>query len=78
MDILWATVCTDYHKQMYVDRRFSTQLLTEQSSLIKSLVIDIQSSDRANWRKHIFEHAQNLLVQKYIIFSKMYLSVKQG
>lgn len=25
-----------------------------------------------------FEHAQNLLVQKYIIFSKMYLSVKQG
>ena len=34
LDILWAAVCTDYHKQMYVERRFSTQLLTEQSSLL--------------------------------------------
>ena len=73
MDILWATVCTDYHKQMYVDRRFSTQLLTEQSSLIKSLVIDIQSSDRANWRKHIFRTCSELACSKiYRIFKDVF------
>lgn len=73
LDILWAAVCTDYHKQMYVERRFSTQLLTEQSSLIKSLVIDIQSSDRANWRKHIFRTCSELACSKiYRIFKDVF------
>lgn len=73
LDILWAAVCTNYHKRMYVDRRFSTQLLTEQSSLIKSLVIDIQSSDRANWRKHIFRTCSELACTKiYNIFKDVF------
>lgn len=73
LDILWAAVCTNYHKRMYVDRRFSTQLLTEQSSLIKSLVIDIQNSDRANWRKHIYRACSELACTKiYNIFKDVF------
>ena len=73
LDILWAAVCTDYHKRMYVDRRFSTQLLTEQSSLIKSLVIDIQGSKRTDWRKQIFKTCSELACTKiYNIFKDVF------
>lgn len=73
LDILWAAVCTNYHKRMYVDRRFSTQLLTEQSSLIKSLVIDIQGSERSDWRKHIFRTCSELACSKiYNIFKEVF------
>lgn len=73
LDILWAAVCTDYHKRMYVDRRFSTLLLTEQSSLIKSLVIDIQGSKRTDWRKQIFKTCSELACTKiYNIFKDVF------
>lgn len=62
LDIIYANVCSSYQKKMYVKRKLSAEILSEQSSLIKSIVIEMENNK--SWKNNIFKTVSNLVCEK--------------
>lgn len=70
LDILYAYVCTEYQSYLFVQRRFASELLSEQSALIKSINIEIQNNP--NWKSTIFKTVSGLVCGEiYRIFKEI-------
>lgn len=61
IDILFVALCNSYQKSLYTKRQFSSSLLLEQSSLLKSIVIEIENNK--NWKNTIFKTVSELVCE---------------
>ncbi len=62
LDILFATICSQYQNKVYTERKFSADILQEQSSLLKSIVIVAENKN--NWELSIFKTVSDLVCEK--------------
>lgn len=62
LDILYAYICNMYKSKLYIQRKFSSDVLAEQSSLIKSIIIEIDNNK--NWKNTIFKTVSGLVCEK--------------
>lgn len=62
LDIIYAYVCDSYLKSTYTQRKFSSEILSDQSSLLKSIVIEIENNN--NWKSKIFKTVSDLVCEK--------------
>lgn len=63
LDIAFAYVCAEYQGHLYTERKLTYEIFSEESSLIKSLVIEIENN--ATWKNSIFKKLLNWYVRKY-------------
>ena len=71
LDIFYAHICNEYKNNMYILRKFSSEVLSDQSSLIKSIAIEMENN--ANWKKTIFKTVSGLVCEKiYRNFKDIY------
>lgn len=70
-DILWAYICNEYQKKLFLDRKFTSELLEEFSSLIKSLNIFVQNEP--DWKNKIYKTTSEMVCEKiYNIFKDVF------
>ena len=62
LDILYAYICNRYQQLSYSQRKFSHVILSDQSSLLKSILIEIENNK--NWKGKIFKTVSNLVCEK--------------
>ena len=71
LDILFAYICTEYQGRLYTERKLTYEIFSEESSLIKSLVIEIENN--ASWKNSVFKKTSELVCEKiYRIFKEVY------
>lgn len=71
LDIIYAYICSSYQKISYTQRKFAFEILTDQSSLLKSIVIDIENND--GWKNKIFKTVSDLVCEKiYQTFKEVF------
>lgn len=61
-DILFAYICNEYYKSTYLKRKFAQEILFDQSSLLKSILIEIENNN--NWKNKIFKTTSDLVCEK--------------
>ena len=59
LDIIYAHICNKYKEDLYLRRKFASQLLSEQSALINSVAIEIDNNK--SWRTTIFKTVSELV-----------------
>lgn len=62
LDILFAYICNEYYKSLYLKRKFSQEILTDQSSLLKSVLVEIENNN--SWKSKIFKTVSDLVCEK--------------
>lgn len=62
LDILFAHVCNKYSQLSYSNRKFAHEILSDQSSLLKSVLIEIENN--SNWKSKIFKTVSDLVCEK--------------
>lgn len=62
LDILYASICNSYRKKAYTQRKFAAETLASQSSLLKSIVIEMENNTA--WKSKIFKTVSNLVCEK--------------
>lgn len=61
----------EYQGRLYTERKLTYEIFSEESSLIKSLVIEIENN--ATWKNSIFKKTSELVCEKiYRIFKEVY------
>jgi len=71
LDILYAYICNEYQKKLFISRKFTSELLEEFSSLIKSLNIFVQNE--SEWKSKIFRTTSEMVCEKiYSIFKEVF------
>lgn len=71
LDILYAYICNEYQKKLFTNRKFTSELLEEFSSLIKSLSIYVQNE--AQWKNKIYKTTSEMVCEKlYSIFRDVF------
>ena len=71
LDILYAYICNEYQKKLFISRKFTSELLEEFSSLIKSLNIFVQNE--TEWKSKIFRTTSEMVCEKiYSIFKEVF------
>lgn len=71
LDLLYAYICNEYQKQLFTSRKFTSELLEEFSSLIKSLSIFVEND--SNWKSKIFRTTSEMVCEKiYNIFKEVF------
>lgn len=73
LDILYAYICNEYQKKLFISRKFTSKILEEFSSLIKSLNIFVQNE--TEWKSKIFRTTSEMVCEKvYSIFKEVFKS----
>lgn len=62
VDIIYAYICNSYKEVTYIQRKFASEILLDQSSLLKSIVIEIENNN--NWKTKIFKTVSDLVCEK--------------
>ena len=71
LDILYAYICNEYQKQLFISRKFTSELLEEFSSLIKSLSIFVENDP--NWKSKVYRTTSEMVCEKiYNIFKEVF------
>lgn len=71
LDILYAYICNEYQMKLFISRKFTSELLEEFSSLIKSLNIFVQNE--TEWKSKIFRTTSEMVCEKiYSIFKEVF------
>lgn len=71
LDILYAYICNEYQKKLFISRKFTSELLEEFSSLIRSLNIFVQNE--SEWKSKIFRTTSEMVCEKiYSIFKEVF------
>ena len=71
LDIIFAYICNEYQKELFLRRRFTSELLEEFSSLIKSLSIFVEND--SNWKRKIYRTTSEMVCDKlYNIFKDVF------
>lgn len=66
LDILYAYICNEYQMKLFISRKFTSELLEEFSSLIKSLNIFVQNETEWNWHFEKMRFKQSVEVSKQV------------
>ena len=53
LDIWFAYICNSYQIASYTQRKFASEILSDQSALLKSIVIEMENN--SNWKNKIFK-----------------------
>lgn len=61
-DIIYAYICNTYENTMFEQRKFASKILSAESSMLKSILIEIEN--KSNWKNKIFSTASNLVCEK--------------
>lgn len=61
-DIFFAYLCNEYSQKSYLKRKFAHKILSDQSSLLKSVLIEIENNN--NWKNKIFKTVSDLVCEK--------------
>ncbi len=61
-DIIFDYVCSNYRNKKYIQRKFASEILSNQSSLINSMIIEVQNN--AQWRMTVFKKISDLVCEK--------------
>lgn len=61
-DIVFNYVCSKYQKRKFIQRKFAADILDNQSSLMNSITIEIQSNNQ--WKTSIFKKTSELVCEK--------------
>ena len=70
-DVLYAYFCNEYQKKLFENRKFTSELLEEFSSLIKSLNIFVETD--STWKNKIYKTTSDMVCEKiYIIFKEVF------
>lgn len=71
LDIIYAYICNEYQKQLFISRKFTSELLEEFSSLIKSLSIFVEND--VDWKSKIYRTTSEMVCEKiYNIFKEVF------
>lgn len=62
VDIVYVYVCNSYQKMSYTQRKFATEILSDESSLLKSIAIEIENN--SGWKNKIFKTVSDLVCEK--------------
>ncbi len=62
LDILYAYICNVYQQVAYEQRKFASEILADESSLLKSIVIEMENNP--NWKNKIFKTVSDLVCEK--------------
>lgn len=62
LDIIFAYICNEYSQLSYLKRKFAHEILSDQSSLLKSVLIEIENNN--TWRNKIFKTVSDLVCEK--------------
>lgn len=46
LDIIYACICNNYNKAVYLKRKFAHEILLDQSALLKSILIEIENNNK--------------------------------
>ena len=69
LDIVFSYICDKYQNKLYMERKFTAELLDEYSSLIKSLSIFVESEP--NWKNKIYKTTSAMVCDRiYRIFKE--------
>lgn len=61
-DIFFAYVCIEYYQLSYLKRKFAQEILLDQSSLLKSIWVEIENN--IGWKNKIFKTVSDLVCEK--------------
>lgn len=71
LDIVYAYICNEYQKKLFINRKFTSELLEEFSSLIKSLSIFVEKD--SEWKNKIFRTTSEMVCEKiYSVFKDVF------
>ncbi len=62
LDIIYAYICNTYQNTSYTQRKFASEILIDESSLLKSIVIEIENNN--GWKDRIFKTVSDLVCEK--------------
>lgn len=62
LDIMYSYLCSSYQKIMYEKRKFASEILSDESSLLKSMLIEMENNN--GWRNKIFKTVSDLVCEK--------------
>lgn len=62
LDILFAYVCNEYYQLSYTKRKFAQEILLDQSSLLKSVLVEIENNN--SWKNKVFKTVSDLVCEK--------------
>lgn len=62
LDVLYAHICNSFQKITFTQRKFASEILEDQSSLLKSIVVEMENNN--NWRNKIFKTVSELVCEK--------------
>lgn len=62
LDGVYAYICNEYSKEAYKKRKFAHEILLNQSSLLKSITVEIENND--SWKGKIFKTVSDLVCEK--------------
>lgn len=71
LDVIYAYICNEYKNKLYIQRKFSAEVLAEQSALINSMAIEIENLP--SWRNKIFKTVSEMVCDAiYRNFKEIY------
>lgn len=71
LDLFYSYICNKYQKKLFISRKFTSELLEEFSSLIKSLSIFVEND--SNWKSKIYKTTSEMVCEKiYNIFKEVF------
>lgn len=62
LDIMYSYLCSSYQKIMYEQRKFASEILSDESSLLKSILIEMENNN--GWKGKIFKTVSDLVCEK--------------
>ena len=71
LDIMFAYICNEYYQLSYLKRKFSQEISSDQSSLLKSILVELENNNY--WKSKIFKTVSDLVCEKiYQIFKEVF------
>ena len=71
LDILFAYMCNEYYQISYLKRKFAQEILSDQSSLLKSVLVEIENNN--SWKTKVFRTVSDLVCEKiYLNFKEVF------
>ena len=61
LDGIYAYICNEYSKEAYKKRKFAHEILSNQSTLLKSITVEIENNN--NWKGKIFKTVSDLVCE---------------
>lgn len=62
LDIIYAYICNNYQNKSFIQRKFASAMLADESSLLKSIVIEMENNN--GWKNKIFKTVSDLVCEK--------------